>query len=309
LRVWQQVNKSLIMLYWETGRYVSLKATNKGWVQSVVQELSDYIGSRDSSIKGFFARNIWRMKPLYETYKDSEKLSSLLTQLSWTNHLHILSKTKSFEEKEFYLTLASKNRYPEREFARLIDSGTFERTMLANKNLSAALTDFPANTENVFKDRYVFEFLGFFTNNPQENDLRRALIQNLKKFLLELGPDFSLIGEEYILQVVMKDFRIDILMHHRGLNCLVAIELKVTEFQPQHLGQMQFYLEVLDKEVKKSHESPSIGILICKTKDEEVVRYALGRNLSPTISAEYETKLVDKALLQRKLHDLIISLS
>jgi predicted nuclease of restriction endonuclease-like (RecB) superfamily len=266
------------MLYWETGRYVSLKATNEGWGQSVVQELSDYIGSRDSSIKGFSARNIWRMKQLYETYKDSEKLSSLLTQLSWTNHLHILSKTKSFEEKEFYLTLASKNRYPEREFAHLIDSGTFERTMLANKNLSAALTDFPANTENVFKDRYVFEFLGF-TNNPQENDLRRALIQNLKKFLLGLGPDFSLIGEEYILQVGMKDFRIDILMNHRGLNCLVAIELKVTEFQLQHLGQMQFYLEVLDKEVKKSHENPSIGILICKTKDEEVVRYALGRSL------------------------------
>ncbi len=156
----------------------------------------------------------------------------------------------------------------------------------------------------MFKDSYVFEFLGL-SEPYQEKDLRKALIKHLKKFLLELGPDLSLIGEEYPIQVGMKDFRIDILMYHRGLNCLVAVELKVTEFQPEHLGKLQFYLEALDQNVKKLHENPSIGILICKTKDEEVVKYALNRNLSPTMIADYETKIINKKLLQRKLHELI----
>ena len=135
-----------------------------------------------------------------------------------------------------------------------------------------------------------------------EVDLQKALIQNLKKFLLELGPDFTLIGEEYPLQVGMKDFRIDILMHHRGLNCLCAIELKTTDFKPDYMGQIQFYLEALDRNVKKEHENPSIGILICKTKNEEIVEYALSRSMSPTMIAEYKTKLIDKELLQRRLH-------
>lgn len=138
----------------------------------------------------------------------------------------------------------------------------------------------------------------------QENTLRKALLNNFKCFLLELGPDFTLIGEEYTVQIGMKDYRIDLLMHHRGLNCLIAIELKVTEFQPEHLGKIQFYLEALDRDVKKPHENPSIGILICKTRDEEVVKYALSRNVSPALIAEYETKLIDRKLLQKRLHEM-----
>ena len=149
----------------------------------------------------------------------------------------------------------------------------------------------------------MFEFLGL-PDDHKEHDLRRALVQNLKKFLTELGPDFSLMGEEYPLQVGMKDFRIDLLMFHRGLNCMVAIELKTTEFQPAHFGQLQFYLEALDNDVKKPHENPSIGILICKTKDEDVVKYAMNRSMSPAMIAEYETKLINKSLLQKKLHEL-----
>lgn len=185
----------------------------------------------------------------------------------------------------------------------LIDSAAYERTTIADQTRPPALVDFPSNTEGIFKDSYIFEFLAL-PEDGKEEDLRKGLIQNLKKFLIELGPDFSLIGEEYTLQVGMKDFRIDILMHHRGLNCLVAIELKITDFRPEYIGKMQFYLEALDHEMKKPHENPSIGILLCKTKDEEVVRYALARNVSPTMIAEYETKLIDKTILQKKLHDL-----
>lgn len=306
-KVWQQINQTLIDLYWNIGCYVSEKVKKDGWGKSVVEELSIYIVSENPSIKGFSARNIWRMKQFYETYHSYTKLSALLTEISWTNHLHILSKTKAIEEKEYYLALAAKHRYSEREFSRLIDTGTFERSMLADKKLSAALTEFPAITKGIFKDSYVFEFLGL-SEDHKENDLRRALIVHLKRFLIEIGPDFSLIGEEYPLQVGMKDYRIDLLMFHRGLNCMTAIELKTREFEPSHLGQLQFYLEVLDRDIKKPHENPSIGILICKTKDEEVVKYAMNRNMSPTMIAEYETKLINKSLLQKKLQELILSL-
>ncbi|AIL13796.1 hypothetical protein IM40_10400 (plasmid) [Candidatus Paracaedimonas acanthamoebae] len=307
-KVWKQANKVLIELYWDIGRYVSQMTIENGWGKNTVQEMAEFILAQDPSIKGFSPRNIWRMKQFYETYQGIEKLSAALTEISWSNHLHILSKTKTIEEKEFYLTFASQHYYSERDFARLIDSGTYERTRLADKKLSAALTEFPINTKGIFKDSYIFEFLEI-QEHSREHDLRKALLRNFRKFLLELGPDFSLIGEEYVLQVGMKDFRVDLLMHHRALNCLVAIELKITDFKPEHLGKLQFYLEALDRQTKKPHENPSIGILICKTKDEEVVEYALNRHLSPTMIAEYETKLINKELLRQKVHDLTQSLA
>lgn len=304
---WQQVNKILIDLYWSIGQYVSEKVERDGWGKGVVEELSKYIRTENPSIKGFSARNIWRMKQFFDTYRGNEKLSALLTEISWTNHLHILAKTKTIEEQSFYLALGAKQRYSERDFARIIDSGTFERTVIADAKLSALLTEFPASTKGIFKDSYVFEFLEL-PGHHKENDLRRGLVLHLKRFLKELGPDFTLIGEEYPIQVGMKDYRIDLLMFHRGLNCMTAIELKVTEFEPSHLGQLQFYLEVLDREIKKPHENPSIGILICKTKDEEVVKYAMNRNMSPTMIAEYETKLINTSLLRKKLQELNLSL-
>lgn len=304
---WQQVNRILIDLYWNIGQYVSKKVEKENWGKGIVEELSKYIVTENPSIKGFSSRNIWRMKQFFDAYSGNEKLSALLTEISWTNHLHILAKTKTIEEKSFYLTLGAKQRYSERDFARIIDSGTFERTTIADTKLSALLTEFPASTKGVFKDSYVFEFLEL-PDNHKENDLRRGLISHLKQFLKELGPDFTLIGEEFPLQVGMKDFRIDLLMFHRGLNAMAAIELKITEFEPSHLGQLQFYLEVLDRDIKKPHENPSIGILICKTKDEEVVKYAMNRNMSPTMIAEYETKLINKSLLQKKLHEMTLAL-
>ena len=305
---WSAINTNLIQLYWSIGKYIFNKTKNSDWGKSTVEALADYISSQHLAARGFSARNIWRMKQFFETYESHQKLSALLTEISWSNHLHILSKTKTLDEKSYYLKLASENRYSARDLSRLIDSGAFERTLLANQKLSTALTVFPADTTGVFKESYVFEFLGL-PENHLEHDLRRALIAHLKQFLFELGPDFTLMGEEYPVQVGMKDFRIDLLMFHRGLNCMVAIELKSTEFQPAHLGQLQFYLEVLDKDVKKPHENPSIGILICKTKDDEVVKYALNRHASPTMIAEYETKLIKKSVLKKKLHEISQSLA
>jgi predicted nuclease of restriction endonuclease-like (RecB) superfamily len=299
----RQVNKLLIGLYWSIGQYVSEKAEHSGWGKSIVDNLSKYLLANEPGIKGFSSRNIWRMKQFYETYRREEKLSALLTEISWTNHLHILSKTKSAEEKHFYLELAAKHAYPERAFSRIIDSGTFERTTLANQKLSAALAEFPVDAKNVFKDIYLFEFTGV-SEVHRELDLQGLLLKYLKTFLLEMGPDFSFIAEQYLVQVGNNDYKIDLLLHHRGLNCLVAIELKTTDFKPEHLGKLQFYLEALDKDVKKTHENPSIGLLICKTKDDEVVEYALSRSVSPALIAEYETQLIDKVILQQKIHEL-----
>lgn len=303
-----QANKLLIGLYWSIGRYVSDKINSAIWGEGVVGTLSAYLISHEPGIRGFSARNIWRMKQFYEAYKDKEKLPTVLAEITWSNHIHILSKTKTEEERQFYLELGSKRPYPARDFERIIDSGMFERTMLANKKLPTLLAEFPISAKNMFKDIYLFEFTGA-SDDDKELTLKSLLLKHLKKFLMEMGPDFSFIGEEYVVQVGNKDYKIDLLLFNRTLNNLIAVELKVTDFKPEHLGKLQFYLEALDRDVKKPHENPSIGLLICKTKNEEVVQYAMSRSTSPAMIAEYETKLIDKALLQQKMQELSETLS
>ncbi len=154
-----------------------------------------------------------------------------------------------------------------------------------------------------FKDSYIFEFLNL--SEPfKENELQKALISQMKSFILELGKDFLFVGEEFKIQVGNSDFSIDLLFFHRGLQCMVAFELKTDKFKPEHLGQLNFYLEALDRNIKRENENPSIGILLCKDKEKEVVEYALNRSLSPALVSQYTLQLPDKALLQQKLHEL-----
>lgn len=244
------------------------------------------------------------MKQFYETYKDFPKLSALLREISWTNNLTILSRAKTIEEQEFYLRLCSKEKYSSRELERQISSGVFERVMLGNSKLSAAMREIHPELNNSFKDSYVFEFLNL-SESHSESDLQKGLIRQLKNFILELGKDFLFITEEYKVQVGNSDFYIDLLFYHRGLQCLVAFELKADKFKPGHLGQLNFYLEALDRDVRKQNENPSMGVLLCKDKDSEVVEYALSRSLSPTMVSEYKTQLPDKKILQQKLHELL----
>ena len=299
----QQVNNTLIELYWEIGKYISTKAIKENWGKSVVKELADYIKEKEPTIKGFSDKNLWRMKQFYEIYADNKKLISLVTEISWTNNLIILSRVKTDEEREFYLLLASQERYSKRELERQINSGIFERTMLANVKLSPVVRVLPQETTNVFRDSYTLEFLNLSTPHS-EKDLQHALIGSLKQFILELGVGFAFIGEEYRVQVGNEDFYIDLLFYHRHLRCLVAFELKVGKFKPSHLGQLEFYLEALDRDIRSKDENPSIGILLCRNKDDEVVKYALNRSLSPTVISEYETKLIPKKILRQKLNEL-----
>ncbi len=297
------VNAELINLYWNIGAYISKKIEQSEWGDSVVTELANFIQTQEPEIKGFSDKNIWRMKQFYETYKDFPKLSTMLREISWSHNLAIFSRCKTAEEREFYLKLAKQESYSFRELDRQISASFFERTMIGNSKLSPAVRESNHDLTNTFKDSYVFEFL----NLPEphsESDLQRGLVRQMKNFILELGKDFLFIGEEYMLQVGNSDFFIDLLFYHRGLQCLVAFELKADKFKPDHLGQLNFYLEALDRDVKKQNENPSIGILLCKDKDSEVVEYALSRSLSPTMVSEYKTQLPDKKLLQQKLHEL-----
>jgi len=217
--------------------------------------------------------------------------------------LAIFSRCKSVEEREFYLKLAKQESYSFRELDRQISASLFERTMIGNTKLPTALRETNQNLINTFKDGYVLEFLNI-SEPHSEQELQRGLVKQMKSFILELGKDFLFIGEEYKLQVGNSDFYIDLLFYHRGLQCLIAFELKADKFKPDHLGQLNFYLEALDRDVRKTNENPSIGVLLCKDKDSEVVEYALSRSLSPTMVSEYKTQLPNKKLLQQKLHEL-----
>ncbi|MGQ7855718.1 PDDEXK nuclease domain-containing protein [Pedobacter sp. WC2501] len=297
------VNSTLINLYWNIGEYIHNRVKNAEWGLSVVKQLAEFLSKNEPDLKGFSDKNLWRMKQFYESYRDYPKLSTLVREISWSHNLAIFSRCNSPEAREFYIKLSKKENYSFRELDRQISSGFFERSIIGNTKLSTVLRELHNDLENSFKDTYVFEFLNL-PGPHNESDLQKKLVQEMRNFILELGKDFLFISEEYKIQVGNSDFYIDLLFYHRGLQCLVAFELKVDKFKPEHLGQLNFYLEALDRDVKKSNENPSIGILLCKDKDNEVVEYALSRSLSPTLVAEYKTQLPDKKLLQRKIHEL-----
>lgn len=301
-RAYQAANIELIALYWNVGAYVSRKVAGDGWGKGTVQQLSTYIQKRQPGIRGFSPQNIWRMRQFHDAYRDQPKLSALLRELNWTCNLMILSATEVPEGREFYLRLAAREHWSSRDLEHQIKARLFECTVLQPPKLSAVLRELHPAAESHFKDSYLFDFLTL-PDSHSEHDLQSGLTTNLRRFLLALGRDFTFVGEQYPIQVGRKDFHLDLLFFHRELQCLIAIELKTGEFHPSHLGQLEFYLEALDRDVRKPHENPSIGVLLCATKDREVVEYALSRSLSPTLIAEYKTKLPDRALLQRKLHE------
>jgi predicted nuclease of restriction endonuclease-like (RecB) superfamily len=298
----KSVNAELVKLYWSIGEYISGKVSSAEWGDAVVDNLADYIRDRYPEYKGFTRRGLYRMRQFYETYCQDKIVSPLVTQINWTNHLLVLSKTKSREEREFYIRLSIKWSYSKRDLERQIDSGYYERVVLSKKKVPLSVTQIHPKAREVFKDTYVLDFL----NLPDvytEQDLQRSIVSNLKNFILEFGKDFTFVGQEYRLQVGKNDYFIDLLFFHRELHCLVMFELKIDDFKPEYLGKLNFYLEALDRDVRKPDENPSVGIILCKSKDDEVVEYALSRNLSPALVAEYKTKLIPKNILRKKLHE------
>ena len=303
-RAYRKVNEELITMYRDIGEYISKQSKNSSYGDAFVQKLADFFSENYPELKGFNRRGLYRMKQFYELYQGEEKVSPLVTQLSWSNHLKIMSACKTMDERIFYMNMCIKERLSKRELERQIDSGYYERYMLSQNPQSLALETAKKATGNIFLDNYVLDFLDF-PDPMSEHDLQKSIIRNLKDFILEIGKDFTFVGEEYRVQVGNHDFFIDLLFYHRGLSCLVAFELKIGEFKPEYVGQINLYLEALDREVKKENENPSVGIILCASKDDEVVEFALSRSLSPTMVAEYNLKLIDKKLLQKKLKEYI----
>ncbi len=340
-RAVQAVNSHVIDLYWQVGAIISRKIATAEWGDGVIPQLAAYLAKTQPALRGFTRANLFRMRQFYETYRDhptsptqivaalprqlsaaTEKgetnvsqaglsdaggqiVAALLRQLPWTHHLIILGQCKRPEEREFYLRTAIRERWSSRELERQLAGALFERSVLNPPKASQVIRQNHAQALSVFKDAYLVEFLDLPAEHA-ESDLHRGLLLKLKDFLIELGRDFCFAGSEFPVQVGGRDFALDLLFFHRGLNCLVAIELKVGRFEPEYLGKLSFYLEALDRVVKKPHENPAIGVLLCASKDEEVVEYALSRTLSPALIAEYQPQLPDKQLLQAKLHEFYL---
>ena len=307
-RAYQAVNTELVDLYWQLGAYLSQKIESAEWGDGVVDQLAATLARRYPGMRGYTRRNLFRMRQFFEAYRGKKKVSPLVTQLPWTHHLIILSQTRRPEEREFYLLAAIKDRWTKRELERQIQSAAILRSAPAAKKVSPAVAQIHPTAIDELKNAYSLEFLSM-QEGHSEADLHGALLHNLGRFITELGRDFCFVGSEYPVQVGNQDFAIDLVFFHRALQCLVAFELKVDKFKPADLGQLSFYVEALDRDVKKAHERPSIGVLLCATKDDEVVEYALARTASPTLVAEYQTMLPPKEVMRRKLHELYAQLS
>lgn len=307
-RVFQAVNAELVAHYWQLGEYISRKLATAEWGDGIVDELADDLARRYPGVRGYTRPNLFRMRQFYEAYRGNQKVSPLVRQLPWTHHLIILSQAKPVETREFYILAAIKERWPKRELERQIRTGSILRGGLAAKKVWPAVRRVHPTAIEEFKNAYSLEFLSL-PGEHSEADLHGALLRHLGRFLTELGRDFCFVGSEYPVQVGNQDFAIDLVFFHRGLQCLVAFELKVDKFKPADLGQLSFYVEALDRDVKKPHERASIGVLLCATKDDEVVEYALACTTSPTLVAEYETLLPPKELLRAKLQELYAQLA
>ncbi len=332
-QAYRTINYENILTNWQVGHYVSDKLKTAQWGSGIVTKLAAYLKMKQPDLKGYDRRAFYRMVKFYEMYsstafvgilppqlqlpenkqnlivgmvspqlEDSTKILSLLTLINWSSHIEILSTSKTPEECMFYILLCYNENLSLRQLERQIEAGIYERSLLGNNNSSQILKKTYPEASNLFKDSYMVDFLNL-PSIHSEKSLQKGLVEQMKKFILDLGKDFLFIGNEYRVQVGISDFKIDLLFFHRGLQCLVAIELKTTKFKPEYIGQLDFYLEALDRDVKKENENPSIGILLCKSTDSEVVEYALSRSLSPTMIAEYKRQLIPKEILQKHLSE------
>ncbi|MBV8255224.1 MAG: DUF1016 family protein [Chitinophaga sp.] len=327
----RSVNVQLINLYWQVGEYIHRKIKEAQWGEKTLRELSNYITATHPELKGFNHRNLYRMKQFYDAYRHDLAIytlskneikaenqtdiivstpltqftdirNTMLPQVSWSHHL-LLAGLKTPDERKFYLQLTINENYTLKELERQVRSGVYERVKIGELTMPEYLKQHLPQATAAFKDSYVFEFL----NLPKEHkelDLQRALNLRIKAFVLELGRDFIFIEEQFRVQVGNVDFFIDLLFYHRKLRCLVAFELKVGEFKPEYLKKLSFYLEALDRDVKNEDENPSVGILLCQKKNEQIVEYSINRELSPILIAEYSTILPNKEMLKRKFAEL-----
>lgn len=295
------LNEETTKLYWGIGKFISDESKMKVFGDSYIGIIAEDLQNRYPQIKGFSRSSVYRMKLFYETYKDDEFALSYLLKISWSKHTRILDKTKSIEERHFYLKLCAEENYSYRQLVRQIDSGYYERHMTANNKDDVLKTD---EGESIILDPVLLENLNL-PEEYKEVDIKKAIISNMKDFILEVGDCFTYIGEESQVEVGGQIYRIDLLFYHRALHCLVAFEIKLGEFKPEYISKMDFYLEALDRQKRKADENPSVGIILCASQNEEVVEYAMSRTMSPMMVKDYLTELPDKEVLKNRLEKVV----
>ena len=297
LRAMRAVNKELIVLYKEIGRMILEKQEAFGWGKSVVENLSKDLQNDFPGATGYSSDNLWRMRKFYLAYKENEKLAPLVQEISWSHNIIIMEKCKDDFEREFYIKMSIKYGWSKTILVHQVEGGAYERFLMNQTNFDKSLeVKYKHQAKLAVKDNYNFDFLEM-SEDYQERDLEIGLVNNIRKFLLELGGDFAFMGNQYKLHVDNEDFYIDLLLYHRRLKSLVAIELKTVSFKPEFVGKMQFYLAVLDDKVRLEGENPAIGIIICKTKNRTIVEYALSKASSPLGIADYSlSKTLPKEL-------------
>ena len=281
------VNKEMIALYWEVGKRITEQQTTLGWGKSVVENLSRDIQKEFPGIKGFGVSNMWDMARFYTEYQSNEILQPLVGEISWSKHIVILTKCKETRQRQFYILATKKYGWTKDVLINKIEAKTYENYLLGQSNFDITLPDSIKNQAILaLKDEYTFDLVGL-AEEHSEYELEQAIIKNIRAFLMEFGTDFSFIGNQYRLEVDGKEYFIDLLLYNRRLQAMVAIELKIGEFQPEYKGKMEFYLNILNDTVKLPHENPAIGIIICKSKSRMIVEYALKSSNMPIGVATY----------------------
>ena len=269
------VNKELVGLYWDIGRMIAERQKVEGWGKSVVQRLADDLQTEFRGAGGLSSSNLWRMKAFFEAYEGSEKLAPLVREIGWSHNLVILERCKDPLEREFYIRMTRKFGWTKNVLIHQIENQSYEKSLLGQTNFDQALTpELRARAQLAVRDEYTFDFLALGDEHG-ERELEKSLIARVEDFLRAMGGMFAFVGSQFRLEVGGKEYFVDLLLFHCRLRCLVAIELKVGEFQPEFVGKMQFYLTALDRQVREESEKPSIGIILCKEKNRTVVEYAL----------------------------------
>ena len=291
------VNKELVGLYWDIGRMIVERQADAKHGSAIAEQLSKDLRAEFPGISGFSRRNIFYMREFYLLYHDDERVQPLVAQIGWTHNLVILQRCKDPLEREFYIRMTRKFGWSKNVLIHQIDNQSYEKSLLGQTNFDRELTpELRAQARLAVRDEYTFDFLELGEDHS-ERELERSLIARIEDFLRSMGGMFAFMGSQYRLEVEGKEFFIDLLLFHRRLRCLVAIELKIGEFLPEFVGKMQFYLTALDRQVRQENENPSIGIILCKEKNRTIVEYALHDARKPIGVATYEiTRTLPKSL-------------
>jgi predicted nuclease of restriction endonuclease-like (RecB) superfamily len=297
------VNREMINLYWDIGKMIVSRQQNVNWGKSVVEELAKDLQAEFPGISGFSTRNIWRMRDFYLTYHSQEILPPMVAEIGWTHNIVILEKCKDDLEREFYIKMTRKFGWTKNVLVHQIENQTYQKTLLNQTNFDQTVpTEIRNQLKLAVKDEYTFDFLEL-ADEHSERQLEQAILTRVEPFLQEMGGLFAFIGSQYRLEVDDEEYFIDILLYHRRLKCLVAIELKIGKFLPEYVGKMQFYLSVLDNTVKLPDENPSIGIILCKSKQRTIVEYALKDSNKPIGVSTYQIVSTVPQELKNQLPD------